>query len=54
MKSLPRNSDLLTVAPRIIWFEPAERALADPVRFLAYLMTYGTLEDIAIGPSRHY
>jgi hypothetical protein len=48
MKSLPRNSDLLTVAPRIIWFEPAERALADPVRFLAYLMTYGTLEDIAI------
>jgi hypothetical protein len=48
MKSLPRNSDLLTVAPRIIWFEPPERALADPVRFLAYLMTYGTLEDIAI------
>jgi hypothetical protein len=48
MKPLPRNHDLLDVAPRIIWFEPPERALADPIRFLAYLMTYGTLEEIAV------
>jgi hypothetical protein len=48
MKPLPRNSDLLTVAPRVVWFEPPEQALADPIRFLAYLMTYGTLEDIAL------
>jgi hypothetical protein len=48
MKSLPCNSDLLEVVPNVIWFEPAEQALADPVRFLAYLMTYGTLEDIAV------
>jgi hypothetical protein len=48
MKALPLDSDLLAVAPRIIWFEPPERALADPIRFLAYLMTYGTLEDIAV------
>jgi hypothetical protein len=48
MKPLPRNPDLLTVAPRVIWFEPPEQALADPIRFLAYLMTYGTLEDIAV------
>jgi hypothetical protein len=48
MKSLPCNSDLLEMAPRVIWFEPAEKALADPVRFLAYLMTYGTVEDIAV------
>lgn len=46
MKALPRCSDLLDVAPRIIWFEPADAALADPVRFLAYLMTYGTIEEI--------
>jgi hypothetical protein len=48
MKSLPHNSDLLGVAPRVIWFEPPEQALANPVRFLAYLMTYGTLEDIQV------
>ena len=48
MKPLPHNSDLLGLAPRVIWFEPPERALADPVRFLAYIMTYGTLEDLAV------
>jgi hypothetical protein len=48
MKPLPHNPDLLAVAPRVIWFEPPEKALADPVRFLAYLMTYGTFEDIAV------
>lgn len=48
MKQLPPNPDLLRVAPRVVWFEPPEQALADPIRFLAYLMTYGTLEEIAI------
>jgi hypothetical protein len=48
MKPIPHNSDLLTVAPRVIWFEPPEKALANPVRFLAYLMACGTLEDIAV------
>jgi hypothetical protein len=46
MKPLPLNPDLLHVAPRVIWFEPAEQALANPIRFVAYVMTYGTLEDI--------
>jgi hypothetical protein len=36
------------LAPRVIWFEPAEKALSNPVRFLAYVMTYGTLEDIRV------
>ena len=48
MKPLPHNSDLLAVASRVIWFEPPAKALADPIRFLAYLMTYGTLEDIEV------
>jgi hypothetical protein len=48
MKALPCNHDLLAVAPRVIWFEPPEQALANPVRFLAYLMTYGTEKEIAI------
>ncbi|MFL6800023.1 MAG: hypothetical protein ACJ8F3_21745 [Xanthobacteraceae bacterium] len=48
MKPLPCAADLLAVAARIIWFEPPEQALADSLRFLAYLMTYGTLEEIAV------
>jgi hypothetical protein len=48
VKPLPHGRDLLAVASRIIWFEPAEQALADPVRFLAYLMAYGTADDIAV------
>jgi hypothetical protein len=48
MKPLPCNDDLLSLAPRVLWFEPPERALADPIRFLAYAMTYGTLEDLAV------
>jgi hypothetical protein len=48
MRSLPHDVDLLEVAKHIIWFEPPERALADPVRFLTYLMTYGTAEEIEV------
>lgn len=48
MKPLPQNPDLIAMAPRIIWFEPAETALADPVRFLTYLMARGTIEEIKV------
>jgi hypothetical protein len=48
MKALPHNADLLDLAPRVIWFEPPEQALAEPMRFLAYVMTYGTAQDIAV------
>jgi hypothetical protein len=48
MKPLPLVPELLEVAPRVIWFEEATQALASPERFLAYLMTYGTADDIAV------
>jgi len=48
MKPLPYNADLLSVAPRVVWFEPPEQALAEPVRFLTYVMTYATAEEIAV------
>jgi hypothetical protein len=48
MKPLPQNADLLAIAPRVIWFEEPEKALADPIRFLAYVMTYGTPDIIAV------
>jgi hypothetical protein len=36
------------MAPNVIWFEAPEKALSDPIRFMAYLMTYGTPDDIAV------
>jgi hypothetical protein len=36
------------VARRVIWFEPAEQALAITKHFLTYLLTYGTEEDVEI------
>jgi hypothetical protein len=48
MRPLPHTADLLRVATRVVWFEPPERTLADPVRFLTYVMTYGTTEEIAV------
>jgi hypothetical protein len=48
MRPLPCNPDLLSVAPRVVWFEPPEQALANPIRFLAYVMTYATPEEIAV------
>jgi hypothetical protein len=39
MKPLPCSPDLVEIAPHVIWFEPAEKALANPARFLVYLMT---------------
>jgi hypothetical protein len=46
MKSYPE--DLCAVAARVLWFETAEEALRFPNRFLAYLMTHGTLEEILV------
>jgi hypothetical protein len=48
MKSLPHVSDLLAVAQHVVWFESPQQALADPIRFLAHLMTYGTIEEIQV------
>jgi hypothetical protein len=47
MTPLPRTEEMLALARRVVWFEEPERALADPVRFLAYLMTYGAHDDVA-------
>jgi hypothetical protein len=47
VKSLPPTQALLAVARRVVWFKPPAEALADPVHFLAHVMTYGTIEDLA-------
>lgn len=46
MKALPANRELLRVARRVVWFDTAENTLADPVRFLAHVMVFGTIEDL--------
>ena len=46
MKPLPLNAELCALAQRVIWFETPERALAGGPRFLAYVMTYGSPEDV--------
>jgi hypothetical protein len=47
MKPLPETPELLAVAERVVWFKPPRETLADPVHFLAHVMTYGTVEDLA-------
>ena len=46
-------TDLETVAPRLMWWKAPAETLADPRRFLAQVMTYGTVEDLAI-IQRHF
>lgn len=41
-------TDLERVASRLFWWKMPNEALADPNRFLAQAMTYGTIEDITI------
>ena len=39
-------TDLEHVARRLFWWKPPVEALADPRRFLAQVMVYGTAEDL--------
>lgn len=43
--TLPATADLIALARRVIWFEPPEKALADPIRLAAYTLTYGVHAD---------
>lgn len=48
MKPIPRTPEIDAVAGRVIWFEPPEKALADPIRFIVYVMAHATPEDLAV------
>ena len=48
MKPLPLTPEIEAIAKRVIWFEQPQQAVADPIRFLAYAMTYGDHEDMAV------
>ena len=44
---IPLTPELLAVAKRVVWFQSPRETLQGPRHFLTYLMTYGTLEDVA-------
>ena len=48
MKAIPITPATLEVARRVMWFEPPEKALARPARFVAYAMTYAWHEDMRL------
>jgi len=41
-------TDLERVASRLFWWQSPAEALVDPLRFLAQVMTYGTVEDLTV------
>ena len=48
MKPIPINDETKALAERLVWFEPAAEALADPVRFMAYAFARATHEDMKL------
>jgi hypothetical protein len=46
-------TELEQVAARVFWWKSPAEALADPSRFLAQVMVYGTVEDLA-AVRRHF
>jgi hypothetical protein len=46
MNVIPVTPITLELARRVIWFESPEQALSDPIRFMAYAMTYARHEDM--------
>ena len=45
-------ADLLRVAERMVWFKTPEETLAEPLLFLSYAMTYGTVDDLRVVRAR--
>ncbi len=48
MNPIPVNAETAAVARRVIWFEAPERALAYPIRLMAYAATYARHEDMKV------
>jgi hypothetical protein len=48
MKHLPVNPETEALARRIVWFNSPADALADPIRFMAYVMAHATPDDLTV------
>lgn len=45
---IPVDAETVAVARRLVWFEPPEKALAQPQRFLAYAFALASASDMAV------
>jgi hypothetical protein len=48
MKPFPVTPEFMKAARSIIWFEPPEQSLQQPIRLLAYAMNASVDEDMAL------
>jgi hypothetical protein len=48
MKPLPLTPEIAAIARRTNWFESPEQAISNPIRFVAYVMTYGVAADVVV------
>ena len=48
MRPIPLNPETAALARRLVWFDSPQDALADPVRFMAYVLAHATIADLAI------
>jgi hypothetical protein len=48
MKAIPLTPLTREIARRVLWFEPPEQAFANPIRFMAYAMTYARHRDMQV------
>ena len=50
---MDRDSELLAVASRVVWFKAPRDTLRDPVFFQNHVMTFGDVQDV-VAIRRHY
>jgi hypothetical protein len=48
VRPIPLNDETRALAESLVWFEPPAEALADPVRFLAYVFARATHEQMKV------
>lgn len=48
MKKIPTTIETRLLARKLVWFEAAEMALSDPIRFLAYAFALATHDEMQL------
>lgn len=46
MKTLPHTPELLALAKKLIWFQPPEESLDNPIELLTYAMAYARAQEM--------
>jgi hypothetical protein len=48
MTPIPITDETCAIARHVVWFEEPDKSLRDPIRFMAYALTYAGPEEITI------